>query len=178
MPNNAPVRYAPATAETMSAPEPARALPKTPTGIAGLDEITGGGLPRARPTLCVRQRRLRQDAACDGVPGPRAHAIRRAGRCITFEETEEELAQNVASLGFDVEALVADKRLAFDHVHVDKREIEETGEYDLEGLFLRLGLAIDSVGAKRVVLDTIESLFSGFSNRRSFVPSCGDCSAG
>ena len=86
------------------------------------------------------------------------------GACITFEETEQEVAQNVRSLGFDVDELVREGKLAFDYVHIDRREIEETGEYDLEGLFLRLGLAIDSVGAKRVVLDTIESLFSGFSN--------------
>src|SRR5512144_1421825 len=139
-------------------------LPKVPTGITGLDEITLGGLPRGRPTLVCGS------AGCGKTLLAMEFLVRGAtqfgepGACITFEETESELAQNVRSLGFDVEALIAENRLAFDHVHVDRREIEETGEYDLEGLFLRLGLAIDSVGAKRVVLDTIESLFSGFSN--------------
>jgi circadian clock protein KaiC len=86
------------------------------------------------------------------------------GACITFEETEDELAQNVRSLGLDVEALVQGGKLAFDTIQIDRRQIEEIGDYDLEGLFLRLQLAIDTVGAKRVVLDTIEALFSGFSN--------------
>ena len=83
---------------------------------------------------------------------------------MAFEETASELAQNVRSLGFDLEALVEQKKLLVDHVRVERNEIEETGEYDLEGLFVRLGFAIDSVGAKRVVLDTLESLFSGLSN--------------
>jgi circadian clock protein KaiC len=164
MPNDAAIRSAPATAGSPSAPQPASCLPKTPTGITGLDEITLGGLPRGRPTLVCGS------AGCGKTLLAMEFLVRGAtqfaepGAYITFEETEEELAQNVRSLGFDVEALVADKRLVFDRVHIDKREIEETGDYDLEGLFLRLGLAIDSVGAKRVVLDTIESLFSGFSN--------------
>jgi len=164
MPHDAPVRCGPETAGAASDLPPAPGLPKTPTGIRGLDEITGGGLPRGRPTLVCGS------AGCGKTLLAMEFLVRGAtqygepGACITFEETEAELAQNVRSLGFDVEAMVADNRLAFDHIHVDKREIEETGEYDLEGLFLRLGLAIDSVGAKRVVLDTIESLFSGFSN--------------
>jgi circadian clock protein KaiC len=83
---------------------------------------------------------------------------------MAFEETGEELAQNVRSLGFDLDALVAQKKIALDHVRVEPAEIEENGEYDLEGLFLRLGYAIDSVGAKRVVLDTVEALFGGFTN--------------
>ena len=85
---------------------------------------------------------------------------------MAFEETAEELAQNVRSLGFDLDELVAEKKLAVDYVHVERSEIEETGEYDLEGLFIRLGYAIDSIGAKRVVLDTIETLFGGFTTRR------------
>ena len=84
---------------------------------------------------------------------------------IAFEETAEELAQNVRSLGFDLDELIGEKKIAIDYVRVERAEIEETGEYDLEGLFIRLGLAIDSVGAKRVVLDTIESLFGGFDNQ-------------
>ncbi len=86
------------------------------------------------------------------------------GVFMAFEETAQELTANVASLGFDLTTLVAQKKLRLDYVHVDRSEIEETGEYDLEGLFIRLGYAIDSIGAKRVVLDTIESLFSGLSN--------------
>jgi circadian clock protein KaiC len=85
------------------------------------------------------------------------------GVIMSFEESAEELTQNVRSLGFDVDSLVAQDRLAMDFVAVERSEIEETGEYDLEGLFIRLGLAIDSVGAQRVVLDTIESLFGGLS---------------
>jgi len=139
-------------------------LPKVPTGIAGLDEITLGGLPRGRPTLVCGS------AGCGKTLLAMEFLIRGAlqfgepGAYITFEETEQELAQNVRSLGFDVESMVRDGLLTFDHVHVDQREIEEIGEYDLEGLFLRLGLAIDSIGAKRVVLDTLEALFAGFSN--------------
>ena len=83
---------------------------------------------------------------------------------MAFEETSEELSKNVASLGFDLDNLEAKNKLLVDYVHIDKSEIEETGEYDLEGLFIRLGLAIDSIGAKRVALDTLEVLFSGFQN--------------
>src|SRR6185312_8590916 len=142
----------------------AASLPKASTGISGLDEITDGGLPRGRPTLVCGS------AGCGKTLLAMEFLIRGAtqfgepGAYITFEETEEELAQNVRSLGHDVERLVAEGKLAFDHVHVERQQIEEAGDYDLEGLFLRIGLAIDSVGARRVVLDTIESLFSGFSN--------------
>jgi len=140
------------------------ALPKVPTGIAGLDEITLGGLPKGRPTLVCGS------AGCGKTLLAMEFLVRGAtqydepGAYITFEETAEELAQNVRSLGFDVDTLVSENKLAFDYIHVERSEIEETGEYDLEGLFLRLGLAIDSVGARRVVLDTIESLFSGLNN--------------
>jgi circadian clock protein KaiC len=148
----------------MERPAQTRALPKAATGIEGLDEITGGGLPKGRPTLVCG------GPGCGKTLFAMEFLVRGAtqfgepGVFITFEETGEELAENVRSLGFDLEALVADRKLAIDHVRVERAEIEETGEYDLEGLFLRLGLAIDSVGAKRVVLDTIESLFSGFTN--------------
>jgi circadian clock protein KaiC len=143
----------------------ARTLPKAATGIQGLDEITEGGLPRGRPTLVCG------GPGCGKTLFAAEFLIRGAteynepGAFITFEETGEELAQNVRSLGFDLDALVEDKKIALDYVRVERAEIEETGEYDLEGLFLRLGLAIDTVGAKRVVLDTIESLFSGFNNQ-------------
>lgn len=139
-----------------------RSLPKAPTGISGLDEITGGGLPLGRPTLVCGT------AGCGKTLLAMEFLVRgvtqfgEAGAYISFEETEGELAQNVRSLGFDVEHLAAQGKLAFDHILIQRSDIEEAGDYDLEGLFLRIGHAIDSVGAKRVVLDTIESLFSAF----------------
>ena len=149
----------------MERPAQARALPKAATGIQGLDEITGGGLPKGRPTLVCG------GAGCGKTLFAAEFLIRGAtefnepGALISFEETGEELAQNVRSLGFDLDALVEQRKLALDYVRVEPQEIEEVGEYDLEGLFVRLALAIDSVGAKRVVLDTIESLFGGFTNQ-------------
>src|SRR4051794_40875023 len=139
-------------------------LAKARTGISGLDEITLGGLPRGRPTLICGS------AGCGKTLFGMEFLLRGAldfdepGVFMAFEETEEDLSQNVRSLGFDVDRLVAQNKIAVDYVHVERSEIQETGEYDLEGLFLRLGMAIDSVGAKRVVLDTLETLFSGFSN--------------
>ena len=137
------------------------ALPKAATGIQGLDEITGGGLPRGRPTLICGS------AGCGKTLLAIEFLVRGAtqfdepGVFMAFEETAEELAQNVRSLGFDLDQLAAENKLLLDYVHVERSEIEETGEYDLEGLFIRLGHAIDSIGAKRVVLDTIETLFGG-----------------
>ncbi|HEX4144677.1 MAG TPA: circadian clock protein KaiC [Pirellulales bacterium] len=139
-------------------------IQKTPTGIQGLDEITGGGLPQGRPSLVCG------GAGCGKTLLATEFLVRGAaefdepGVFMAFEETAAELAQNVRSLGFDLDKLIRDKKLLVDHVHVERSEIEETGEYDLEGLFVRLGHAIASVGAKRVVLDTLESLFSGLSN--------------
>lgn len=141
-----------------------RALPKCPTGIHGLDEITGGGLPKGRPTLVCGA------AGCGKTLLAMEFLLRgildhdEPGVFIAFEETAEELTQNVRSLGFDLDELEAQGKLLVDHIRVERSEIEETGEYNLEGLFIRLGLAIDSVGAKRIVLDTLETLFSGFSN--------------
>jgi circadian clock protein KaiC len=143
---------------------PASALPKTQTGIAGLDEITGGGLPKGRPTLVCGGPGCGKTLLATEFLVRGATQFGEPGAFITFEETGEELAQNVRSLGFDLDGLVADGKLAIDYVRVERAEIEESGEYDLEALFLRLGLAIDSVGAKRIVLDTIESLFGGFTN--------------
>ena len=146
--------------QTASPPQ----LPKAPTGIPGLDDITGGGLPRGRPTLVCGS------AGCGKTLLGMEFLVRGAsefgepGVFLAFEERPEELAQNVRSLGFDVGALVRRRKLLVDHVEVERSEIEETGEYDLEGLFLRLGNAIDTVKAKRVVLDTLETLFSSFSN--------------
>jgi circadian clock protein KaiC len=140
-------------------------LPKAPTGIEGLDEITEGGLPLGRPTLICGS------AGCGKTLMGIEFLVRgitefnEPGVLMAFEETAEELAANVASLGFNLKELQERKMLRVDHVHVDRSEIEETGEYDLEGLFIRLGYAIDAIGAKRVVLDTIESLFSGFPNQ-------------
>ena len=140
------------------------ALPKCPTGIQGLDEITLGGLPRGRPTLVCGS------AGCGKTLLGMEFLIRGAtefdepGVCISFEETAEELASNVASLGFDVAALVAQHKLAIDHIHLERSLIEESGEYDLDGLFTRLGLAVDSIGAKRVLIDSVETLFASLAN--------------
>jgi circadian clock protein KaiC len=146
----------------LSAP---KTLQKSLTGIRGLDEITGGGLPAGRPTLVCG------GAGCGKTLLAMEFLVRGAteygepGVFMAFEETREELAENVASLGFDLKTLVAEKKLVLDYVYVDRSEFEETGEYDLEGLFIRLGHAIDSIKAKRVVLDTIEGLFAGLPNQ-------------
>ena len=141
-----------------------RQLKKCATGINGLDEITFGGLPQGRPTL-----------VCGGPGSGKtlfgiefivngAQKFDEPGVIMAFEEKVEELVVNVASLGFNLEKLQAEKKIKIDYVHVDKSQIEETGEYDLSGLFVRLEHAINSIKAKRVLLDTIENLFSGLSN--------------
>src|SRR3954467_12001327 len=136
-------------------------ISKAPTGIEGLDDITYGGLPAGRPTLV------------SGGPGSGktllgisflvngAQLYGEPGVLLTFEENADELAQDVRSLGYDLQKLCAEKKLLIDYIHVDRSEIEETGEYDLEGLFVRLEHAIRQIGAKRVMLDTIETLFGG-----------------
>jgi len=139
-------------------------LAKCPTGIQGLDEITGGGLPRGRPTLVCG------GAGCGKTLLAMEFIVRgiqdfnEPGVFLAFEETAEELAANVASLEFDVPRLIRQGKLAIDHVRLERSEIEEAGEYDLEGLFVRLGEAIARVGAKRVALDSVEALFAGLSN--------------
>ncbi|WP_285055215.1 circadian clock protein KaiC [Pedobacter ginsengisoli] len=139
-------------------------LQKTPTGIPGLDEVTLGGLPTGRPTLICGGPGCGKTLFALEFIVRGAEQYNEPGVFIAFEEKPDELSANVTSLGFDLEQLQKQKKLKIDYVHVDKTEIEETGEYDLEGLFIRLGYAIDSIGAKRVVLDTIENLFSGLTN--------------
>lgn len=139
-------------------------LAKAPTGIPGLDDITGGGLPRGRPTLiCGGAGSGKTLLAASFVLYGAVH-FDEPGILVSFEETAEELFSDLASLGFDLPALTAAGKLIADYVRVERSEIEETGEYDLEGLFVRLDHSIRSIGAKRIVLDTIESLFSGLSN--------------
>jgi len=143
---------------------PSAGLLKCPTGIQGLDEITLGGLPHGRTTLVCG------GAGCGKTLLGIEFLVRGAllhdepGVFLAFEETAEELAENVRSLGFDLDDLIKKKKLTVDYIYIERSEIEETGEYDLEGLFIRLGYAIDSIGARRVVLDTLETLFSGLSN--------------
>ena len=143
---------------------PADTLPKAPTGITGLDEITGGGIPRGRPTLICGDAGSGKTLMAIETIVRGATRYGEPGVIMTFEERPSELAQNVRSLGFDLDGLIADRKLAIDYVHLERSEIDETGEYDLDGLFVRLNHAIDTVGAKRVALDTIETLFAAFSN--------------
>jgi circadian clock protein KaiC len=140
-------------------------LPKALTGIHGLDEITGGGLPRGRPTLICGGAGCGKTLMAIEFLVQGANQFGEPGVFIAFEETADELSQNVRSLGHDLEALQADNMLVIDHVRVEREEIEEMDGYDLEGLFIRLDLAINSIGAKRVVLDTIETLFASFMNQ-------------
>src|SRR5688572_19356761 len=145
-------------------PASALPVPKCPTGIQGLDEITHGGLPRGRPTLVCGgpgcgKTILAMEFLMNG-----ARQFREPGVFMSFEETIDDLAVNFASLGLDPRPLSARKKILVDYVKVDRNEIEETGGYNLDGLFIRLEHAIDSIGARRVVLDTIETLFSGLTN--------------
>jgi circadian clock protein KaiC len=139
-------------------------LEKTPTGIPGFDEISEGGLPKGRTTIICG------GAGCGKTMLGIEFLVRGAqeynepGVLMAFEETPEDIARNVASLGFDIEDLANKKKLFLDYVSVEPHEIQESGDYDLEGLFIRLQSAVDAVGAKRVMFDTLEALFSGFSN--------------
>ncbi len=139
-------------------------LPKAPTGISGFDDITLGGLPAGRPSLVCGAAGCGKTLFAVTFLVNGAVQFGEPGVFMSFEERASDLSANVRSLGYDLDALVADGRIAVDHVHVERSEIEEAGEYDLEGLFIRLGHAVDRIGAKRVVLDTIETLFSGLSN--------------
>jgi circadian clock protein KaiC len=140
-------------------------LKKVPTGIDGFDEITGGGLPQGRPTLVCGSAGCGKSLFATEFLIRGALQYREPGILMTFEETADDIKKNVASLGFDIADLTARKKILIDHVRVERSEIEENGEYDLEGLFIRLDHAIKSIGAKRVVLDTIETLFAGLANQ-------------
>ena len=142
-----------------------KSVVKIPTGIKGLDEITGGGLPLGRPTLVCGEAGSGKTLMSIEFIVRGALEFGEPGVFMAFEEKAEELEMNVASLGFDLNKLQKKNLIKIDHVHIDKSEIEETGEYDLDGLFIRLGFAIDSIKAKRVVLDTIENLFAGLDNQ-------------
>ncbi|MEA2168884.1 MAG: circadian clock protein KaiC [Solirubrobacteraceae bacterium] len=149
---------------TSGSPGNDHTLPKAPTGIDGLDQVTGGGLPRGRPTLVCGP------AGCGKTLLALEFIVRgitqfdEPGVFLAFEETAEDLSANVASLGFDLDAATAAGKLVVDHVNVDAGALEDGGEWDLDGLFLRLGAAIDSIGAKRVAIDTIETLFGVFTD--------------
>jgi circadian clock protein KaiC len=148
----------------MTAKKKIAPLEKCPTGIRGLDDITQGGLPRGRPTLVCG------GTGCGKTLLALEFIVRgilefdEPGVFMSFEETSEELAKNVASLGFDLEGLIRSKKLAMDYVAVERSEIEVTGEYDLEGLFVRLNCMIVETGAKRVGIDSLEALFAGLPN--------------
>ena len=141
-----------------------RELAKVPSGIKGLDVITGGGLPKGRPSL------VSGGPGCGKTLFAMEFIIRgitdynEPGVFVAFEEKIDDLKKNFKSLGFDLDDLAGQKKLVLDHIFIDKTEIEETGEYDLEGLFIRLGALIDEVGAKRIAIDTLEAIFSGFCN--------------
>ena len=139
-------------------------LSKSPTGIRGFDEITNGGLPQGRPTLICGSAGSGKTLFAIEFLVRGATEFNEPGVFVSFEETEEELKKNVSSLGFDLEDLVTREKLFMDYVSIEPSDIVETGEYDLDGLFIRLGDAIETVGAKRVVLDTLEALFAGLPN--------------
>ncbi|HTY15418.1 MAG TPA: circadian clock protein KaiC [Methanoregulaceae archaeon] len=147
-----------------SASDLALQFPKVPSGIKGLDVITDGGLPKGRPCL------VSGGPGCGKTLFAMEFIVRgildyhEPGVFIAFEEKADDLRKNFSSMGFDLEDLIAQKKLALDHIFIDRSEIEESGEYDLEGLFIRLGSLIDEVGAKRIAIDTLEAIFSGFSN--------------
>jgi circadian clock protein KaiC len=143
---------------------PLRGIRKTPTGIDGLDAITGGGVPSGRPTLIAGGAGCGKTLFAMTFLVQGAQRLDEPGVFVTFEEKGDELALNVASLGYDLPGLVAAGRLAIEHIDFDPAELEEAGEYDLDGLFIRLAQAIASIGAKRVVLDTVEVLLGGLAN--------------
>jgi circadian clock protein KaiC len=140
-------------------------LEKSPTGIKGFDEISFGGLPKGRPSIFIGGPGSGKTLFAMEFLVKGALKYDEPGVFVSFEETEKDLKKNTSSLDFHVSQLINQNKLLIDHVHIDRSEIQETGEYDLEGLFIRLQHAIDSIGAKRIALDTIESLFSGLPNQ-------------
>ncbi|BAV07045.1 circadian clock protein KaiC [Filimonas lacunae] len=148
----------------MASPKKKNILTKALTGISGFDEITQGGLPAGRPTLICGSAGAGKTLFSIEFIVRGAVQLGEPGVIITFEEKAEDLESNVSSLGFDLKKLQRDNLLRIDYVHIDRSEIEETGEYDLSGLFIRLDHAINQIGAKRVMLDTIENLFGGLGN--------------
>lgn len=144
--------------------DPAPSLPKAATGIAGLDDITYGGVPRGRPTLVCGAAGCGKTLLGIEFLVWGAQRYGEPGVFMMFEESAKELVANTRSLGFDLDPLVAEGKLVIDPVHLERSEIDETGDYNLDGLFIRLAHAIETVGAKRVVLDTLEALFAGLSN--------------
>jgi circadian clock protein KaiC len=141
-----------------------RRLAKCPGGIRGLDQITSGGLPRGRPTLIcggpgTGKTLFGMEFLVRGATEYGEHGV-----FVSFEERVSDLSENTASLGFELDRLMAAQKIHVDQIRIDKNEILETGEYNLDGLFIRLAAAIDSVRAQRVVLDTIEVLFGALTN--------------
>lgn len=147
-----------------SLPNHAVALEKAPTGILGLNEILNGGLPKGRPTLICGGPGCGKTLMAMEFLAKGATLYYEPGIFMPFEEFVLELSQNFDTLDVDLNQRIADNQVTIDYVHVDRNKIEETGEYDLEGLFIRIGDEIDTIGSKQVVLDTIESLFKGFAN--------------
>ena len=139
-------------------------LSKAPTGIQGLDEVAGGGLPKGRVTLVCGSAGSGKSLLAMEFLVHGAVRYGEPGVCMDFEETEEKLTANVASLGFDLRALAKSKKLLVDHVSIERNQIAEMGEYNLDGLFIRLAHAVNTIKAKRVVLDSIEALFAGLSD--------------
>jgi circadian clock protein KaiC len=155
-----------ADSKTRSTPSELPAIGKSRTGISGLDEVTYGGLPEGRPTLLCGSAGCGKTLFAMTFLYQGVVEYNEPGVFLAFEEQPEDLIKNVGSLNYDVEKLIAEKKLAIDHVEIERSKIAESGEYDLEGLFIRLGYAIDSIGAKRVVIDTVETLFSGLENEQ------------
>lgn len=142
-----------------------KSFPKAPTGIEGLDEITGGGLPKGRTTLVVGSPGCGKTLLAMAFLAHGATECGEPGVCLQFEETADKLAANLQSLGLDLDSLSRRKKLLVDHIRIERNEIEETGEYNLQGLFIRLGLAVETIKAKRVVMDGIETLFAGLQDQ-------------
>jgi len=137
---------------------------KAPTGISGLDEITFGGLPRGRTTLVAGGAGSGKTIFAMEFLLRGAVQYNEPGVFVSFEENPDELRENFASLGYDLHDLVSRKKIVIEHIAIERSQIEETGEYDLEALFIRLDFARETIGAKRMVLDTIEVLFAGLQN--------------